>query len=80
MILTLELNTQEDYRLFISLAKRLNVKYHRTVPNLADEKEKKDKLSSFFGVLDNIDAEEMIKQINDSKTINDIDSKHQRNA
>jgi hypothetical protein len=73
-ILTIEPNSQADSQLFIGLAKRLNAKFSVSDRQSQVSKTKaKSKLSSFFGVLEDVDSEEMIKNIEESRTNKDID-------
>jgi hypothetical protein len=74
-ILTIEPNSQADSQLFIGLAKRLNAKFSVSDrQNQVSKTKMKSKLSSFFGVLEDIDSEEMIESIEESRTNKDIDT------
>jgi len=70
--LIIEPTTKVDYQLFVGLAKRLNVSFH-------EEKTIKTKAKNeaiFYdlaGSFENIDAEAMIKDIEESRTTKEID-------
>jgi len=76
--ITIEQSTKADYQLFIGLAKRLKAKFS---VNTIDESKtmplktvNEAKLSVFFGVFEDLDSEEMIKSIEESRTTKDIDT------
>ncbi len=73
--LIIEPNTKVDYQLFVSLAKRLNVKFREEkVAKIEAKKETKEKsFNDFFGAFEDIDADAMIKDIEGSHTTKDID-------
>jgi hypothetical protein len=66
--ITIESSSKADYQLFIGLAKRLKAKF--SVNTMEEPKTKKEsKLSAFFGAFGDIDSDEMIKNIEESRTI-----------
>ncbi len=73
--LIIEPNTKVDYQLFVSLAKRLNVKFREEkATKIEAKKETKEKsFNDFFGAFEDIDADAMIKDIEGSRTTKDID-------
>ncbi|MDZ7896655.1 MAG: hypothetical protein U5N85_01310 [Arcicella sp.] len=72
--LIIEPNSKADYQIFVSLAKRLNVTFREEKVKAKKERNKnEEKFLSFFGVLDDIDTEKMIKDIEESRTTKDID-------
>ena len=72
--LIIEPNSKADYQIFVSLAKRLNVTFREEKVKAKTKKDKdEEKFLSFFGALDGIDAEKMIKDIEESRTTKDID-------
>jgi len=76
--ITIEPSTKADYQLFVGLAKRLKAKF--SVYTIDESKTmplktvKEAKLSAFFGVFEDVDSEEMIKSIEESRTTKDIDT------
>lgn len=73
-IIIIKPDSQADSQFFIGLAKRLNVKFSvNDRQNQVSKTKVKSKLSTFFGVLKDIDSEEMIKGIEESRTNKDID-------
>jgi hypothetical protein len=73
--LIIEPKTKEDERLFVNLAKRLDAKYRRgDKKSVLKPTKPQNEISSYFGALSDIDAEQMIKDINEAKTIKDIDT------
>ncbi len=73
--LIIEPHSKVDYQLFVSLAKRLNVTFREEKIKLKNKKEKnEEEFLSFFGALDGIDADKMIKDIEESRTIKDMDT------
>ncbi|MFN3488306.1 MAG: hypothetical protein ACK4YV_04195 [Emticicia sp.] len=71
--LIIEPNTKVDYQLFVSLAKRLNVKF-REEKVVKVEAKKEKSFNDFFGAFEDIDADAMIKDIVNSHTTKDIDT------
>jgi hypothetical protein len=73
--LIIEPSNKVDYQLFLSLAKRLNVRFReeKVIPNKKELEEKEKEFLSLFGSFEDIDSEEMIKEIESSRTTKDID-------
>jgi hypothetical protein len=71
--LIIERNTKVDYQLFVSLAKRLNVKF-REEKIVKVEAKKEKSFNDFFGIFEDIDADVMIKDIKNSRTTKNIDT------
>jgi hypothetical protein len=71
--LIIERNTKVDYQLFVSLAKRLNVKF-REEKIVKVEAKKEKSFNDFFGIFEDIDADVMIKDIKNSRTSKNIDT------
>ena len=73
--LIIEPHSKVDYQIFVSLAKRLNVTFREEKAKAKTKKEKdEEQFLSFFGALDGIDADKMIKDIEESRTTKDIDT------
>ena len=76
--ITIEPNSKADYQLFIGLAKRLKAKFSVNTKEEVDATSsnnlKQSKLSAFFGAFEDIDSEEMIRSIEESRTTKDIDT------
>jgi hypothetical protein len=76
--ITIEPSTKADYQLFIGLAKRLKAKFSVNTINeskiMSSKTMEESKLSAFFGVFEDVDSEEMIKSIEESRTTKDLDT------
>ena len=76
--ITIEPNSKADYQLFIGLVKRLKAKFSvntkEEVKATSSNNLRQSKLSAFFGAFEDIDSEEMIRSIEESRTIKDIDT------
>jgi hypothetical protein len=84
--LIIEPNSKADYQIFLSLAKRLNVTFREEKAKAKREKvllaeaellKKKFKEATFFalaGSIEEVDADQMIKDIEESRTTKEIDT------
>lgn len=72
--LIIEPKTKDDYQLFVSLAKRLKIAFReeKTVKTEIKKEVKEKSFNDFFGAFEDIDADAMIKDIEGSRTTNDI--------
>ncbi len=75
--LIIEPNNKLDYQLFVSLAKRLNVKF-REEKSVIKQQEKLEKEKEFFALAGSLDlpesAEEIVKIIESSRTTKEMDT------
>jgi hypothetical protein len=84
--LIIEPNSKADYQIFVSLAKRLNVTFREEKAKAKKEKvllaeaevlKKKLKEAAFFalaGSIEEVDADQMLKDIEESRTTKEIDT------
>ena len=76
--ITIEPSSKADYQLFIGLAKRLKAKIRVNSmdepKNISSKTKKQSKLSTFFGVFEDVDSDEMIRSIEESRTTKNIDT------
>lgn len=72
--LIIEPDSKVQYQQFVNLAKKLNVTFREEKAKAKTKKEKdEEEFLSFFGAIDGIDADKMIKDIEESRTTKDID-------
>jgi hypothetical protein len=70
--LIIEPTTKVDYQLFVGLAKRLNVSFREEKP-IKTKAKNEAIFYALAGSFEDIDAEAMIKDIEESRTTKDID-------
>lgn len=74
--LIIEPNNKLDYQLFVSLAKRLNVTFREEKNVVSSNKvaEQEKAFFALFGAFEDVDADEMIRDIEGSRTTKEIDT------
>lgn len=73
--LLIELSNSDDYQLVLSLIQRLHIKYQEVdTPTLSESAKRQAEFLALAGSLEDTDATELLKIIEDSRTSKNIDT------